>query len=171
MSDMGAHQRFGNHQAIRRFRGFYLPHADSPHGLVEESLAWGVFDVQSLCFGPRFVLVAASHAAWAVGQGAICAGLSALIEHFKGELGLPTTSGAKVPEPDSRSIWVLQTPQKTYQWVIYDQRHHRVSWSALFSIDPRCLPGTASALQMLFPLNAIEGIEAMQTQFWSKLPS
>ena len=163
--------RLGNRQAMRRFRGLYIPDEDSPHGLVDEPLSWAIFDVESLCFGARLVLVAARHLAWANGPGDISSGLLGLIGHFKDELGWPTTCAAEVPAQDPRAIWVLQTPDETYQWVVYDQSSHRVSWHPVFSLDPRFLAGSESALKMLFPLNAAEGIEAMKTQFWAKLTS
>ena len=165
------HARSGNRQAMRRFRGLHIPDENGPHGLVNEPLTWAIFDVESLCFGARLVLVAARHEVWVNGQDAIFTGLLALIGHFKDELRLPTTCAAEVPAQDPRSIWVLQTPAHTYQWVVYDQSSHRVSWHPVFSLDPRFLAGSETALKMLFPLNAAEGIQAMKTQFWAKLKS
>lgn len=169
MTDSEYHlNRFGNHQAERQLRCFYLPNKDTPQGLVDEHLHWALFDVQSLSFGVRFVLVAASADAWTIGNGAVCGGLLTLIRELAPDVGFPTTLSPQPLLPSRQSIWVLQAPDRTYHLVTYEPKQHRVSWLPVFSMDPMKLPGSIGALRLLFPVNADEGIEALEVNFWSK---
>lgn len=168
MSNAEYHRsRFGNHPRDRRIRCFHLPGKDELRGLVSEQVHWALYDVPALSFGVRFVLVAASEHTWSLGDGAICGGLLCLIRDFGIEIGLPTTVGPRPSGDLARAIWVLQAPNRTYHLVAYDNKQHRVWWSPVFSMDPIKDAGSIDALRMLFPVDADEGTEAFELNFWA----
>jgi len=157
----------GHHQAERELHCFYLPDQDAPPGLVDESPSWAFFAVRSPSFDGRFVLVAANASIWAMGQDSVRDGLLALIHDFESDFCLPDAVERRPPVESSSSIWILQTPDRSYHLVSHGDQDCRVSWAPLFSVDPTKQSGSVDALRLLFSVNAVEGIEAIEKYFWA----
>lgn len=156
-----------HHQVERELRCFYLPNKDASPDLVDESPSWAFFAVRSPSFDARFVLVAASVAIWGLGPCCVHDGLLALIQNVKSKVNLPDIVERRPPVESSSSIWILQAPDRSYHLVNHDDQGRQVSWAPLPSVDPTKQSGSVDGLRLLFSLNAVEGIEAIEEYFWA----
>lgn len=163
-----ADQRYRlDHRVERQLRCFYLPRQDAPAGVRDEQLSWACFTVASPSFETCLVLVAASIELWASGPAAIRNGLLLLMRAFAAEPGWTAPVERDRPAANRSAIWILQTPDRSYQLVRQNGPSRPVAWAPLFSVDPQRKVGSVQALRLLFPVHADEGIAALEQYFWS----